>query len=70
MGLTDYTFLTHIQTLKANIKAKDLKKIQNDPRVFLVDVGPIDIKEMYEPENNKVQMQWRYIFPEIEKYNN
>jgi len=70
MGLKDYKFLTHIQTLKGKIKAKDLKKIQNDPRVFLVDVGPIDIKEMYEPKNNEVQMQWRYIFPEIEKYNN
>jgi len=64
MGLKDYKFLTHIQTC---LKAKDLKKIQNDPRVFLVDVGPLDVKEMYEP-GNRVDMQWRYIFPEIERY--
>jgi len=67
IGLKNHKYLTHILTLKANIKAKDLKKIQNDPRVFLVDVGPLDIKEIYEP-GNRVDMLWRYIFPEIEKY--
>ncbi len=63
----NYKHLTHIQTIRAKIKVKDLKKIQNDPRVFLVDVGPTNVKEIYDP-NNEVQMLWRYIFPEIEKY--
>lgn len=67
MGFKGYKFLTGIQTLTANIKSKDLKKIQNDPRIYLVDVGPVDIKEQY--ENGKtVDMMWRYIFPEMERY--
>lgn len=61
------TIATHIESLTANIKAKDLKKIQNDPRVYLVDVGPVDIKEQYE-NGNTIDMMWRYIFPEMERY--
>lgn len=61
------TLETHIESLTANIKVKDLKRIQNDPRVYLVDVGPVDVKEQYE-DGKTIDMTWRYIFPEIERY--
>jgi len=46
-----FKLIDQISSVKTQIPTKDLMKIQNDPRVFLVDVGP---GEIYTENQNKL----------------
>lgn len=61
----NFKLIDRISSVKTQISAKDLMKIQNDPQVFLVDVGP---EEIYTENQNKViHISMDYLYPVYSK---
>lgn len=61
----NFRLIDQISSVKTQIPAKDLVKIQNDPQIFLVDVGP---EEIYTENQNKViHIRMDYLYPVYSK---
>lgn len=61
----NFKLIDQISSVKTQIPTKDLMKIQNDPRIFLIDVGP---EEIYTENQNKViQISMDYLYPVYSK---
>lgn len=57
----NFKLIDQISSVKTQIPIKDLMKIQNDPRIFLVDVGPGEIYT--ENQNKAIHISMDYLYP-------
>ncbi len=58
-----FRLVDRVVAVKTQIPAKDLLRVQNDPRVFLVDAGPVEVYR--DNPKKEIRVATDYIYPGI-----
>lgn len=57
----EFRLIDGVASVKTRIPAKDLLRIQNDPKVFLIDAGHVDVYK--DNPNKEIRVAIDYIYP-------